>query len=270
MDAVKPPTFRELTASVLKSSKTDQPLPIDQTRLDFLLERQRGRLRLEASRATPAPAIPRRFAERARFSELGWIAKTAEGKRALEHCRKFSEDPGRLRPPILTGPSGCGKTHLAFATVRAIAERASAEVARLLKAALLEVTTRSAEIERGLLVEVRWPVVDLEITTGADLASALRGSVSSGGGEALIEQLQQRRTLALGDKTIALLVVDDVEVFKAGDWLAESLYRIFDFRYAQLLPTIICSNLTLAEMLPVLGDRIVRRIRDMGELLEVR
>lgn len=54
-----------------------------------------------------------------------------------------------------------------------------------------------------------------------------------------------------------LLVLDDLGVENATDWAAEQLYRVINARRDNELPTIVTSNLSLADV----GERIVSRLK---------
>lgn len=66
-------------------------------------------------------------------------------------------------------------------------------------------------------------------------------------------------------KIAPLLVLDDIGLGgKVSDWFLQTLYSIVNYRYDNLLPTVITSNLSLKELDEVFGDsRITSRIRRM-------
>lgn len=69
------------------------------------------------------------------------------------------------------------------------------------------------------------------------------------------------------------LVLDDLGTEKLSDWVQEKLYAILDWRYGQELPTLVTSNLTLAELAShyrAHGPRLASRIAGMGEEVELR
>lgn len=65
------------------------------------------------------------------------------------------------------------------------------------------------------------------------------------------------------------LFLDDLGVQKESDWVSETVYRIIDYRYANMLPTCITSNLTIAEI-EKQNMRIASRIMGMCEILELK
>ena len=65
------------------------------------------------------------------------------------------------------------------------------------------------------------------------------------------------------------LFIDDLGVEKQTEWAFEELFNIVDFRYAWRLPMIISSNLTLKELGEGWSKRIVRRIMESGDIIEL-
>ena len=212
--------------------------------------------------------VPVRFEERARFGPLGaWLSS-----RARARGQRFAEAPGAGAAPLLMGRSGSGKTHLLYATARAISE---ANVQRLLAfrmeeegKALREVDSGGLEAAHALNVAaLGWPATVLHVTSGAEIAHALRESVGSGTLEKTVDFYRQQD--AVSARWTGVLVVDDVEVARMSDFLQVELYRIFDYRYQESLPTLVATNLAPAELARQLGDRIARRIVDMTEPFEL-
>jgi len=66
-----------------------------------------------------------------------------------------------------------------------------------------------------------------------------------------------------------VLIIDDLGAEKASDWVSETMFKIVDKRYREVLPTIITSNLELGEMSERLGDRISSRIAEMCEIIKL-
>jgi len=210
--------------------------------------------------------IPARFVERAKFENLGWI----KNKKAVSHCEAFTKDPAKTAPPMLMGQTGSGKTHLIWATVGALVEAVRTEVAEFALQGMRTICEKMADGGDFVAVKdaLKWPThVHLVVATGADLAHAMRQSVARNGIESVVARHAQKDKL---DRGTNVLVIDDIEVMKMGDWLNEELYRIFDFRYAELHPTMVVTNLAPTELKAHLGDRITRRIMDMTEPFELK
>lgn len=62
-----------------------------------------------------------------------------------------------------------------------------------------------------------------------------------------------------------LLVIDDIGAAKGSEWVEEVNYRLINHRYDRLLPTIITSNLGVAELRGRLGDRVASRLNEMAD-----
>ena len=75
-------------------------------------------------------------------------------------------------------------------------------------------------------------------------------------------------------KSASVLVLDDISAIKlnnngeASEWAREQLFMLINYRYEQLLPTIITSNCGYKCLRNILGSRIVSRIVDMTDYVE--
>jgi DNA replication protein DnaC len=98
-------------------------------------------------------------------------------------------------------------------------------------------------------VRLRW-----EATTAADLYAAQRPQ--QGG-----DPEQQLWRLARSP----LLLLDDLGAAKQSPWTEELTYRLVNHRYNQLLPTLVTTNLPVAELRDAVGDRVASRLAEMTE-----
>lgn len=57
-----------------------------------------------------------------------------------------------------------------------------------------------------------------------------------------------------------ILIIDDLGAEKLSEYVIQAWYSIVDYRYSNMLPTVITSNLTVAEIAERFGDRIASRI----------
>lgn len=57
-----------------------------------------------------------------------------------------------------------------------------------------------------------------------------------------------------------MLVLDDLGAERLTDWVFQGLYRIIDYREKNELPTVITSNLSLAQVADKFSDRIASRL----------
>ncbi len=57
-----------------------------------------------------------------------------------------------------------------------------------------------------------------------------------------------------------LLVVDDLGAEKVSEYVRASWYHIIETRYSEMRPTVVTSNLSLAQVAEAYGDRIASRL----------
>lgn len=88
------------------------------------------------------------------------------------------------------------------------------------------------------------------------LMAELRGKVKRdlGEGEPTAEQVVQ------GLSSWPLLLLDDLGAESPSTWVQETLYRIVDARYTNLLPMVVASNLSLESLIPFVGERTADRL----------
>lgn len=98
-------------------------------------------------------------------------------------------------------------------------------------------------------VRLRW-----EATTAADLYAAQRPQQAN-------DAERQLWTLA----RCPLLLLDDLGAAKQSPWTEELTYRLVNHRYNQLLPTLITTNLPVAELRDAVGDRVASRLAEMTD-----
>ncbi|HEC32782.1 MAG TPA: cell division protein ZapE [Candidatus Kaiserbacteria bacterium] len=67
-----------------------------------------------------------------------------------------------------------------------------------------------------------------------------------------------------------ILILDDLGVEKATDFVVESLYLIINKRYNEMRPIIFTSNFNLNKLADRVGDRIPSRIFEMCEMVELK
>lgn len=64
-------------------------------------------------------------------------------------------------------------------------------------------------------------------------------------------------------KAVDVLALDELGIKAGSEFDAASLFDLIDFRYREAMPTIVCTNLTAKEFVPVLGERVADRLREM-------
>lgn len=99
----------------------------------------------------------------------------------------------------------------------------------------------------GAGVRLRW-----EAITTAELHATLRPRQGHDG-----ERRFQERARS------PLLLLDDLGAAKASEWTEELAYRLIDHRYVHELPTLITTNLPIADLRTAVGDRVASRLAEM-------
>ena len=129
----------------------------------------------------------------------------------------------------LYGPCGCGKTHLATAIFRELIKR---------------------EVKPKMLFK-----------NASDLFLEIRSTFNGGGGseEQIVDSLSYRD----------FLFIDDMGAEKTSEWSRATMYLIIDRRDREMLPTIITSNLSPAQLGAAIDERISSRISN-GKIVEIK
>jgi len=107
-----------------------------------------------------------------------------------------------------------------------------------------------ALVEAG--IGVRW-----RATTAADLYADLRPRPGA----------DSERELAAVSRC-PLLIIDDLGAAKSSEWVEEVTYRLINRRYNHMLPTLVTTNLAIADLRAYLGDRVTSRLAQMTERVE--
>ena len=63
-----------------------------------------------------------------------------------------------------------------------------------------------------------------------------------------------------GYRSAGLLLLDDLGAAKSSEWVEETTYRLLNYRYEAMLPSIFTTNLPLAQLREGLGDRLASRL----------
>lgn len=152
---------------------------------------------------------------------------TKEKKFALESMRYFADKvlEGECKNVILCGSVGTGKTHLCHATVRHIIE-----------------STDHFRVQIATITEV------------------IRFYRSSWAKDSKYTESEVVEKLS----TDKLLVIDEMGVQVGSDNELNIIFEIINNRYENKLPTVIISNLEKGELVELLGQRIIDRLKEDG------
>lgn len=94
-----------------------------------------------------------------------------------------------------------------------------------------------------------------------ELLARIRTSYRTGDGkaEAVIDMA----------KSAKLLILDDLGAEKASEWVKEQLYMLVNYRYEHLLPTVVTTNCSGAELEQELGRRTLSRLVEMTKPVNI-
>lgn len=194
---------------------------------------------------------PLRFRER-RLDAFQPVSPSA--RRALEAARRFvSEAIGSL---VLAGPTGVGKTHLA---VCAAADRfaIALDAWNLLPVVNDPAPWEKPRKERARPYAPDWcSVPELIVGLRADMD---RDREDRGWTE-------RAEDLAHWQGTV---ILDDLGREKVSDWTGETIYTLVNGRYEGVLPTIVTTNLTGAELAASPYWPVISRLAEGGELVRI-
>ena len=162
-------------------------------------------------------------------------------RRAIEYSKQMVA--GESEGIILGGPVGTGKTHIMVATLNDI-DAANLPVIR--------------EMDNGL--SAYSPVHTYYYWKAVDLATALRQAISNGDDP------------AGNAKRAELLFIDDLGTEyekKDSDFVYAEFQAIFDYRWANMLPIFVTTNMDAAAIERAYGDRVLSRWRGSCKMLRL-
>lgn len=141
------------------------------------------------------------------------------------YCKNFLKNRKEGKGLFLTGTVGTGKTHLIAAIIDYIARLYKRKINRVM------------------------------YFTSTGLLNEIRNSYNNNESEEFVHKV----------KNCSLLLIDDFGAEKTTDWVLETYFEIIDYRYSNLLPTIIATNLTDKEIKEKLSERIMSRIYEVNK-----
>jgi DNA replication protein DnaC len=189
---------------------------------------------------------------------------------AYNACRDLAT--GKNGGVILIGPVGVGKTHLMVALTReydrlnsyvpepiesSMPQRQIPSASELIAQASEELeedtptilSLRMSEIERHAHIEY-WPMLDL--------SSELRSASMTGD-----------LSLSLRCRTCDLLILDDLGREKISEFILQEFQRIIDWRYREMLPIAVATNLERGDIAERYGEHTSSRWIGSCEVIAV-
>lgn len=190
----------------------------------------------EVNDSLMASQIPPRFRPATLASYRTDLAPT-EQPGVLARCRAYADEfqaNWKLgRSLLLLGTMGTGKTHLACAVIQQVLRTEGREGATA------------------------------KYTTASEIIMGVKDSFGRQG--------KTEADIYADLHSYDLLVVDEVGVQHGSDFERQVLFHVINGRYERLLPTILVSNLNLADIRRYIGDRVIDRLCDAaGEVVLFR
>jgi len=159
-------------------------------------------------------------------------------------CRDFIAKFPETDSLLFTGPPGCGKTHLAMATLRELIRQG-------------KIGDQKSEVgDQRSEVGPSPNQAEMAFTTVPELLLEIRSSFGNNPSASEDEIISKY-------SGVKVLILDDLGAEKASDFAIQSLYLVIDRRNRELKPTIVTTNLSLAEIETRLNGRIASRLSEM-------
>lgn len=115
-----------------------------------------------------------------------------------------------------------------------------------------------------LAVSVAKAVLKKDIPVGFVSVPFLLDDIRESYGKKETDRLSIRRSIEK-----RFVVFDDMGAEHLTDWVPAQLYKIIDYRYQHMLPTVVTSNCTIGELERRIGQRTVDRLAEMCRIITV-
>lgn len=195
-----------------------------------------------------AIGIPKRY-ENATLSNYEVSnEKQAKAKRYSEaYVNRFESVLDKGASMIFCGKVGTGKTHLAYAIAREVYQRYHEKLTPKL-------TAENSDKKRNKSI--------VKVASALDILRDVKSTYSSKTEKTELEMIENYASFEL-------LIVDEVGVQFGSEAEKVILFEVFNRRYLAMKPTIMISNLALADLTNFVGDRVIDRLMEnSGSVLD--
>ncbi len=155
-----------------------------------------------------------------------------------KYAESYIENQLTLNWLVLQGPSDSGKTHLAAAIIK---EALSQKVAYYVRKNPNKHDKTYQTLAREFI-----------FTSCGNLFQEIKNSYDC-------NDINERDVLEKY-KSCRMLVLDDLGTEQSSKWVQDKLFNILDYRFGEMLPTIITTSLTPREFLDYVSDKTLTRI----------
>ena len=162
-----------------------------------------------------------------------------ENKKIYNNIKEYADNFDRHYKEgnwlIMSGDYGLGKTHLALATARKAVKTFAKEYLKKHPHTLTYIGDSK-----------------IQFLSSSEMIQNIRDSYDS-------DNINEQELMS-GYKNTPLIIIDDLGTEKASEWQKEKMYMILDYRYRQLKPTIITTNLGSGELKEQVSLRVMERM----------